>query len=366
MGFTLFEVSGTDRPAHQPTKPFIYFLLSVSVAALIVGAIALHEALEANDNDVEEVETVPLFQDKYSIPAKAYVAEGIAWDPIAKRFLFGSIATGAISTITPEPPGRPYSIQPLVPPNNLAIGSIGLYVDAEGPRYNLWAALGPFPPNPANTVQGGILYRNMITGKQIVADVTSLRGSVNDAMLINDIVADGNGVVYATNSLDGMILKGVVDETNDRIDVTVFFNNPEYRFTNPGDLGFNGIEFVGGVILVGTSQPASNKGGLLRISSTNPNDAKMVQVTKGTIEYVDGLRFNPSKSILYVVKSPNAVQVVQSKDNWVTAEVVEEIPIPSFCEAPLTTVAYIPDDSSLFAVCAGGFGNGPYSISRII
>jgi hypothetical protein len=64
--------------------------------------------------------------------------------------------------------------------------------------------------------------------------------------------------------------------------------------------------------------------------------------------------------------------ILSSKDKWATADVVQNIDLSKNANVklPVTSVALIPDPATgndmVYVLTAAGFGQGPYSIVRVL
>eukprot|EP00475_Leptophrys_vorax_P046223 TRINITY_DN9849_c0_g1_i1.p1 TRINITY_DN9849_c0_g1~~TRINITY_DN9849_c0_g1_i1.p1 ORF type:complete len:165 (+),score=36.14 TRINITY_DN9849_c0_g1_i1:43-537(+) len=107
---------------------------------------------------------LPAFVSNFQIPAHNYAPEGMFWDSTSQQFLFGSTKYGGIYAVRPGFSDVTESTIRIVDPNNLGLGVYGVFVDYGSNRCNLWAALSNFSFTGSGTVDGGLLYVNMVTG----------------------------------------------------------------------------------------------------------------------------------------------------------------------------------------------------------
>eukprot|EP00475_Leptophrys_vorax_P042814 TRINITY_DN806_c0_g1_i12.p1 TRINITY_DN806_c0_g1~~TRINITY_DN806_c0_g1_i12.p1 ORF type:complete len:595 (-),score=140.67 TRINITY_DN806_c0_g1_i12:297-2081(-) len=204
----------------------------------------------ANLNNVTLLTNISsVFVPNFAIPGHNFAPEGIFWDTTAQHFLFGSTKTGGIFSLRPGISDLLPEITRVVAPNNLNLGSVGVFVDYGSNRYNVWAALSNFSLTGSGTVDGGLLYVNMVTGVSSAVRLSQFQ--TGNGLFINDVVTDDAGNVFATNSFDGQIFKGTYNASTGTIDTSQFFYNASYHFTG---FGFNGIEFFNGWLLVGITQ----------------------------------------------------------------------------------------------------------------
>jgi hypothetical protein len=240
-------------------------------------------------------------------------------------------------------------------------GVLGVHLDTYDDRYVLWAALFKFP----GTRDAGVLRYDMITQNYSVFDLSKLTNGANS--IINDIVALPDGTVFITNTLNGQIYKLYYDIASGTSSVPeLFINNTNLV----PQLGFDGIEYVNGYLLAGIFSAANNGGRLLRINASNAKDVQDVKLNGGVLEYIDGMRFNADKSKLYAIKQPHSLMVLESADNWTTANVLQEIDFSARVgfSKTITAVTLIPDQDQdkVYVLSADGFGSEPYAIIRAI
>jgi hypothetical protein len=181
---------------------------------------------------------------------------------------------------------------------------------------------------------------------------------------LNDVVVLDDGTAFIANSLNGQILKISIDQQ-----VSLFVNNSQFLYGPDGkSIGFDGIEYADGNLLVGIYQPYSAGGGLVRFNLQNSSDFKMVEFPDENqpIEMVDGMRFNSNRQKLYMVNAPNYLVIAESSDHWATARVIERIDLrqKKGFYPPANSVAFIPESGAVYVLCANQYGSGPYSIIR--
>jgi hypothetical protein len=111
----------------------------------------------------------------------------------------------------------------------------------------------------------------------------------------------------------------------------------------------------------------------MRINTLDSKDVINVSINGGTLDLIDGIRFNRDRSKLYAIKQPSRLVILQSNDNWKSANILQEIDVstkPGFSKT-ITAVTLIPDQVSngpdkVYVLSADGFGAGPYSIIRVL
>jgi hypothetical protein len=318
-----------------------------------------------------------LFPATITVNLPNIAVEGAAWDSIGQRFVLGSIAFGNLYEVLPGAgmlPGgtgvAPAARLAMALPGLVRQSIAGVFVDTSGGRYVTWGALARFPPDASQTVQGGLVRVDMVTGAVVSVDTTPFRSSAALKMLINDVVVDPRtGVVYATDSFEGILLRGEFQPASQTIAVSVLINDA--RLANPngpfGGIGLNGIEYYNGSLLAGISGRAP-EGGMWLVPIDNPTAMVKVNVTNGpgfTAEGIDGLRFNADRTVLYVTNAlDQRVSMLVSSDGWRTAQVTATWCVPATAPVPISTLAYVPGVEAVYAVCTAQFGAGPYQLVR--
>jgi hypothetical protein len=352
------------KPSRKSTLngKLTFGILLISVISLILGIVSISKITGPQGTQMNSA-----FSDVYAIPAKNYAVEGFYYDSTSQQFLVGSVRHKSILAISPHQYSDLKSSISRFWTNDGAVvdaGVLGVHVDSQDDRYVLWAALFNFP----GTRDAGVLRYDMITGEFKVFNLAGLSGS--DSNIINDIVALPDGTVFITNTRNGQIFKLYYNTTSgSAIGPELFVNDPNLV---PA-VGFDGIEYVDGYLLVGLFEKAEAGGRLMRINTLDSKDVINVSINGGTLDLIDGIRFNRDRSKLYAIKQPSRLVILQSNDNWKSANILQEIDVstkPGFSKT-ITAVTLIPDQVSngpdkVYVLSADGFGAGPYSIIRVL
>lgn len=162
------------------------------------------------------------------IHEKKLIPEGIAYDPVAKKYYMGSLYERKILQIDPGGKARDFARSK----QDGLWGVLGLEVDA--PRRQLWAmtanggADSPMiDPDPETVGHSAVLKYDLTKAKMIRKYEA---GSKEKPALFNDVALAPNGDAYITDSLSGSIYR--ISATNDRLEL----------FLSGGNLGYpNGI-----------------------------------------------------------------------------------------------------------------------------
>jgi hypothetical protein len=376
----LLTDSGNERNASSSSnRKLIYGLIGVSSAALLLGIIGVSRSTGGGSNSADSTginAANGAFKESFTIPAFGFAVEGFNYDTFSQRFLFGSIGQKGIYSLDPsDSTASAPAISTFWHNDGKVVdgGILGVYLDSNSSstQYNLWAAISNFSPTNKNI---GVLQYNLLTGENKIHDLTAITGS--NVNLLNDLVVDPKGNVYVTNMQNGQIFRIKKNSSNGEYSPEVFVTGSQFTPTvdfNTFHLGFDGIEYNDGYVLAGVYSPAAYNGGLYRISESNPTDAQKVKVNDGTeLFYVDGVRFNKDHSKLYVCSGQSSLIILSSKDKWATADVVQNIDLSKNANVklPVTSVTLIPDPATgndmVYVLTAAGFGQGPYSIVRVL
>jgi len=311
-----------------------------------------------------------VFQPVFTIPALGYKVENFCFDSLSQRFLVGSVDRKVIFALQPGIADASSSITTFWTNDGSVVdaGVLGVLIDTNYStnQHVAWAALSNFPP----TAAAGVLYYNLVTGQNQIIDLTQISNS--SLNIINDMVVAPDGSVYVTNTIGGQIFKLTYDNVQKKYVAQLFFNNasfvPPLQFPpNIPQLGFDGIEYANGYLLVGVYSPANVGGGLYRINTANAQDTLQVVILNGVVDYIDGMRFSTDKTKLYIANGPNKFVVLQSYNNWISATIIQSIDLSSnpAVKLPVTGVAQVPNTDMVYVLTANGFGPGPYSIVRV-
>jgi hypothetical protein len=202
------------------------------------------------------------------------------------------------------------------------------------------------------------------------ASVTHL-GEAGAPKLVNDVsLPDGNGNIYATESLQGLVFK-----ISSSGQASLFTDLDLLASQDALGLGANGIEIISfegeEYLLVGVSGLTPSTSYLLRIPLQNPKNAEKVLISNADNVYsFDGLYYDRVAENLYSVNNnENLIQKLASTDGWKTAALIGEL-TPKCPGAPASTVVHLDNNpnhvGSVYALCPLAFSaRGPYQIENV-
>lgn len=271
--------------------------------------------------------------------------EGIAWDPVRRAFLVGSIATGRISVVGRDGVPRPFGVAP-------GVSTFGLHVDARRNRVLVtYADIGAGERSSEATAykQSGVAVYDLRTGRLLRRiDLNTPRlnptGGRHGA---NDLAIDGVGNAYVSDPAGDAIYK--VDRVGR---ASVLVRDPRLR---SDAIGLNGIVWDPAGFLIAVRY---DTGVLLRVTPAG----RITEVAVGKkLVGGDGLAMTRDRRLVAVTNklgAPGAeeVTVLTSTDGFRSARVrsAEAWPV-----AAPTTAAVAPDGTyvlsgSLDILLAGG------------
>jgi quercetin dioxygenase-like cupin family protein/sugar lactone lactonase YvrE len=259
------------------------------------------------------------------IERDALYPETVEADSRAGRLLVSSVREGAVYAV-----GLDGSSKPLVRDDRL-ISVLGIAIDQRSNR--LWVTNSDLGVGLRRSAQGpkklaGVGSYDLSSGRALqYADLASL---VPADHLINGITVDADGNAYATDSFAPAIYR--VDPSGHP---SVFLTDDEFR--GPG-INLNGIVYHPKGFLLAVKK---SDGALYRIPLADPRHFSRVHVP-ATFVGGDGILLaGPEHMLVISNRTPgfasNTAFVLQSKDDWLSAEVTESKPLgdgyPTTCTA---------------------------------
>lgn len=249
--------------------------------------------------------------------------ESFDWDPRQGHFLLGSITTGGIVSVSDAGVCEEFISDGEYA--GMAV-TLGLKVDSSRNRvlvvvHSLEASAAAF---------NGLAAYDLASKNRIFLSRLSGHGVAGiDRAGVNDLCIDHAGNAYVTDTFGNFIWKVDSEGT-----ASVFSTNPIF-LSQPlvvkEGLGLNGIAYCrGGFLLVGQS----NSGLLFKV---NLDDAgvRVVQLSS-LLPAVDGISLRGDG--LLVAVSTHTAWLLSSKDSWLSARVIDELPLNS--SANITAVAF--------------------------
>ena len=268
----------------------------------------------------------PLFRPAITIAGPALYPETVEVNPLTGKFLVSSLREGAVYEV-----GLDGSSRPLIRDDRLT-SVLGIAVDGGTGRLlvttsDLGAGTRRSEKGPRK--EAGLAIYDLATGRAL--HHVDLSGLVpGGEHLINGVAVDGAGNAYATDSFSPAIYKidpgGVA---------SVFLQDDAFKAKG---INLNGVAFHrGGFLLV----VMKSTGALYRVPLADPRRFTKVAL-EGSFIGGDGLLLTGANRLVLVAnKTPgaatNAAFVIESDDDWVSAKVIESIPLgdvyPTSCAA---------------------------------
>ncbi len=306
--------------------------------------------------------SVPFIPPPSIAVAPLTLPEGISYLPSA-GLVISSLASGAVRLVASNNFSVPFTFVP--PSATLPLTqTAGIFFDE--PRGRLLVCNLLFPPNPSAPVQSALFSFSASTGALLASVDLTPFGPAAASRFANDVVVDGSGNAYVTDSFSAQVLR--IDPA---FGVSPFAIGG--ALGSVGDLGPNGIEFWSNnsmaAILVGRSGPNNVSSGLIRLALNQPSAMAKVQITNfanvtGGLFGIDGIRFDAAKSYLYVVNNPaGLIYRLFSSDGWFSATIESAVAVASVqpCITP-TTLTLV--DGVPHVVCAAAFN--PTAVTSVI
>ena len=242
---------------------------------------------------------------RINFTADQFYPEGIAYNSKQNLFYIGSVKTGTIATVNSAGKFTEWHVDPALK------SSFGMKVDSG--RNILWVCTGD--PNYS-------IYSDSSTFKKIIRLIGldlntgkkvkdyNLSALYNGRHFPNDLAVDREGNIYLTDSYSPVIYK--VDNNGT---AEVFADNE--KFGSLG-IGLNGIAWHPDGFLVVVN---NGTGALFKIQVKDPRNIQRI-LTKSFFPGGDGLLFNNNQQLILVQnKGVNKIFVLNSNDNWNSAEI---------------------------------------------
>ncbi|HVZ35226.1 MAG TPA: hypothetical protein VG963_22525, partial [Polyangiaceae bacterium] len=259
------------------------------------------------------------------IERDALYPETVEADARARRLLVSSVREGAVYAV-----GLDGSSKPLVRDDRL-ISVLGIAVDPHTNR--LWVTNSDLGVGLRRSAQGpkklaAVGSYDLSSGRAL--QYTDLASLVPGDHLINGITVDADGNAYATDSFAPAIYR--VEPSGH---ASVFLRNDEFR--GPG-INLNGIVYHPKGFLLAVKK---SDGALYRIPLADPRHFSRIHVPATFVGGDGVLLAGPEHLIVIANRTPgftsNAAFVLQSKDDWASAEVTDSKPLgdgyPTTCTA---------------------------------
>ncbi|RZS38876.1 SMP-30/gluconolaconase/LRE-like protein [Herbihabitans rhizosphaerae] len=238
--------------------------------------------------------------------------EGVAWDPIRRAFLVGSVRHGTVSVVLPDG-----SVRTLVK-DDVMVSTVGVHVDWRRNR-----VLTPYMDPGVGTKstlatkgkQSGLGIFDLTTGAKLHhVDLSAVPGASPGTHGANDVAIDADGNAYVTDIGSGDILRVDPDGR-----ASVFVSRPDLLGKDGG--GPNGIAWhPDGYLLV----VRYDRGAVFRVPVRKPERISEVKLDVPVVG-ADGIALRPDGSLAVVVNTMAAqrdhegVAVLRSHDGWTSA-----------------------------------------------
>ncbi|OMO82121.1 Six-bladed beta-propeller, TolB-like protein [Corchorus olitorius] len=255
--------------------------------------------------------------------SNGYLRECAKWDEQGNRFLVTYMEGGVGEVHVPKDhsPDAVLKEVTVVKEFDLA-GNASLGMSVDRPRNRLLVAVADLFGNRYS----GLAAYDLSTWKRLF--LTHLPS--DEKSFADDVAVDADGTAYVTDVKGSKIWKVGVNGELLSVLRNPLFNPKEWYKTL---FGLNGIVYHpdGYLIVIHTFS-----GNLLKIDLTKGEEVKLIQVTKGSLQFGDGIELvSPTK--LVVAGNPSA-RLVESSDGWETASVVGQFKGPAHRLATAATV----------------------------
>ncbi len=287
-----------------------FFLL---FACLVLGACSTTSL-------VTSANMTPDYPDIITVERGGFTPEGIEYDHLNQRFLLGSFiegkvfalsASGELSTVVDDP----------------AVNAI-IGIEVEEDRQRILAAIadpGVFAGQSNGFARAGIF--DLTTGARLALvslDEAYLDAPQDTRFFPNDLVADIPGNIYVTDSFAVVVYK--IDTQGN---ASVFVRRDQF----PENQSINGIiSHPDGYLLIA----GSGTGVLYKADTRNPENFSIVGLPE-KYPGIDGMVWDSKGNL--VMTSTGRTVVLESRDNWASAQVVATAP-----QGAASTVARVGDN----------------------
>lgn len=262
----------------------------------------------------------PSYPDVITVERGGFTPEGIEYDNLNQRFMLGSVVEGRVFALAPD--GRLTTV--VDDPDVDAI--VGIEVEED--RQRILAASadpGVFAGQSNGFAELGVF--DLDTGaRQMLVDLSAAYADApeNTRFFPNDVVGDTAGNIYVTDSFALVVYK-----VDTRGRASVFVRRDQF----PEGQSINGIvSHPDGYLLIA----GSGTGVLYRVDVREPANFSVVGMP-ATFPGIDGMVWDADGNLAMTTRGRTVV--LNSHDNWVTAQVVKTAP-----QGQASTVARVGND----------------------
>lgn len=270
-----------------------------------------------------------LLQEQYVLASQSSLPEGVAYDAKSQTFFATAMRGGQLTRISPL--GQEHVFYRHGDPEVSFVGA-----DVDEARRRLWACMvdlrGEYPASKVVAFD--------IEDQELVRTIELGPGSY-----CNDLVADADGVVYASDSALPNIYR--IDPDLGRFEI--FATDPRFAPTVPGQLGLNGLDISpdGESLLVArTARPE-----LFRVDMRDPRDVAVVALSGDAFAVPGDPRFPGPDGVefvgdaLYVAFDGGVQQIEFTGSGHLNGRVRTNTAVPTGLSSLTAT-----DDDRLYAI----------------
>ena len=301
-----------------------------SMNLFIIILFVLAPLWACNDENINEIDSPVNIPDNILANSLGLYPEGIAFDTEEQVFYLSSIRKGKVVKSDLEG-----NVEVFVQDDKLR-SVLGLSLNPQTRQLAICNADPGFAENSAQEnppTLANVLVYDLATGQELADYDLSTLTPEGQAHLVNDVVFDAAGNLYATDSFTPAIYK-ITPQGEQSILLL-----DESLAPTPGNFGLNGIEVhPDGFLIVGQYQ----QGKLYRIPLDNPTEFSEI-VLDSPINSVDGILLEDENTITIVSNIldlstglHNKIHRINSTDNWDTAQVQNTIDLGGGTEFPTT------------------------------
>jgi sugar lactone lactonase YvrE len=300
--------------------------LGATLALLVIGLLA------PSGCGGDDEQTPAAFPATLKVQQTGFYPEGIAYSRAKERIYLGSFYLGKVVSFDAQGVMRSYIDDPQL------VSVVGLAVDEANHRLvvtNSDIGRGERSSQATAFQLGEVRTYDLDSGALVHA--TNLAAVHPGPQFINDVVTDGAGTIYATNSADGVIYRIAPDGTG-----SVLIEDAALAPPAPGEFGTNGIAYhPHGYLIV------SKGAQLLKVPLDDPSKLQPIAVDQ-PLNAIDGLLLLDDGGTLVVVSNnlsgqpyPEAVYRLRSTDGWGSASV--DATFTALADTMPTTAALVGD-----------------------